>query len=536
MYKTMIIDDDAVVRERLKDMIDWKGLSLELVCEAGDSDTALEMYLLYRPKIIISDISIPRISGLELAEVMRREDADIQFIIITGYHDFEWAKQSVRLGAIDLLSKPVFAETINASLQKAVRYFQAKQQKKQSVDFLKNLVSENLPQMQETFMMGLLTKASGETANLEKQLRFLQIRCPGPYYVVAILAVRTLPEDMEEDVALFLLRDTLTTAMKENGFDMLALVDTHARLNCIVSTSDGNPDDQIETVITKVGEQLHFLTGMDLVSGIGPTVDRLALLHESRSGALTAVNYQCILGDSTVMHFKNMERMDMVFHSQESIHGYLKKLFRENAYATLASAVRNHVTALSGQGPKARKQIQSFLFEFMQDITGEALRLGITVERFDDYLPAMMRLLQSQEDDSVEAVLHFAERIMTSIDGHKNEESNHLILLAKKYIGEHLDDEHMCLESVSDHIGLSRIYFCKLFHKVEGISFNTYLKQERIDLAKRLLLTTNMKVYEISSAAGFSQAKYFGYVFKQVVGLTPLEYQQQNTKSTLNPS
>ena len=324
--------------------------------------------------------------------------------------------------------------------------------------------------------------------------------------------------------------------MKENGFDMLALVDTHARLNCIVSTSDGNPDDQIETVITKVGEQLHFLTGMDLVSGIGPTVDRLALLHESRSGALTAVNYQCILGDSTVMHFKNMERMDMVFHSQESIHGYLKKLFRENAYATLASAVRNHVTALSGQGPKARKQIQSFLFEFMQDITGEALRLGITVERFDDYLPAMMRLLQSQEDDSVEAVLHFAERIMTSIDGHKNEESNHLILLAKKYIGEHLDDEHMCLESVSDHIGLSRIYFCKLFHKVEGISFNTYLKQERIDLAKRLLLTTNMKVYEISSAAGFSQAKYFGYVFKQVVGLTPLEYQQQNTKSTLNPS
>ena len=132
MYKTMIIDDDAAVRERLKDIIDWQGLSLDLVCEAGDSDTAIEMYLLYRPKIIISDISIPRISGLELAEVMRKEDADIQFIIITGYHDFEWAKQSVRLGAIDLLSKPVFAETINASLQKAVRYFQAKQKKKQT--------------------------------------------------------------------------------------------------------------------------------------------------------------------------------------------------------------------------------------------------------------------------------------------------------------------------------------------------------------------------------------------------------------------
>ena len=531
MYRTMIIDDDAAVRERLKDIIDWQGLSLELVCEAGDSDTALEMYLLYRPKIIISDISIPRISGLELAEIMRKEDADLQFIIITGYNDFEWAKQSVRLGAIDLLSKPVFAETINASLQKAVRYFRIKQQKKQSVDFLKSLVSENLPQMQETFMMGLLTKSSGETAALEKQLRFLQIRCPGPYYAVAILAVSTLPADMEEDVGLFLLRDTLDTAMKENGFETLSLVDTHARLNCIISTSDSHPDDQIETVITKVEDQLHFLTGMDLVSGIGPTVDKLALLHQSRAGALTAVNYQCILGDSTVMHFKNMERMDMVFHSQESIHAYLKKLFRENAFPALAAAVRNHVTALSGQGSKARKQIQNFLFEFMQDITGEALRLGISVERFDDYLPAMMRLMQSQGDDSVDDVLHFTEQIMTSIDGHKNDESNHLIQLAKKYIGEHLNDEGMCLESVSDHIGLSRIYFCKLFHKVEGISFNAYLKQERIDLAKKLLLTTNMKVFEISNAVGFSQAKYFGYVFKQVVGQTPLEYQQQNAKS-----
>lgn len=532
MYKTMIIDDDAAVRERLKGIIDWQGLSLELVCEAGDSDTAMELYLLYHPKIIISDISIPRISGLELAEVMRKEDADIQFIIITGYNDFEWAKQSVRLGAIDLLSKPVFAETINASLLKAVRFFQAKQQKKSSVDFLKKLVSDNLPQMQETFMMGLLTKPGNDTANLEKQLRFLQIRCPGPYYAVAILAVRKFPEDTEEDVGLFLLRDTLTTAMAESGFETLVLMDAHARLNCIVSTSESNPDDQIETVITKVEEQLRFLTGMELVSGIGPTVNSLARLYESRAGALTAINYQCILGESSVMHFKNMERMDMVFHSPEAIHAYLKKLFRENAYDAIAATVRNHVTALSGQGPKARKDIQNFLFEFMQGITGEALRLGISVERFEDYLPAMMRLLQSRGDESVEDVLRFAEQIMACIDGRKNDESNHLIQMAKKYINEHLSDESVCLESVSDHIGLSRIYFCKLFHKVEGVSFNTYLKQERINLAKKLLLTTNMKVFEISSAVGFSQAKYFGYVFKQEVGMTPVEYQQQNAENT----
>ena len=169
MYKVMIIDDDIMIRERLKSIIDWEGLSLELVSEAGDSETAMELYLLHRPKIIISDISIPVISGLELAEVMRKEDPDLQFIIITGYSDFEWAKQSVRLGAIDLLSKPVFPEVINHSLEKAVDYFRSKQQKQSSVDFLQNLVNDNLPQMQETFMMNLLTKVPGAAADIYGQ-------------------------------------------------------------------------------------------------------------------------------------------------------------------------------------------------------------------------------------------------------------------------------------------------------------------------------------------------------------------------------
>ena len=117
--------------------------------------------------------------------------------------------------------------------------------------------------------------------------------------------------------------------------------------------------------------------------------------------------------------------------------------------------------------------------------------------------------------------------MLKALNGRKNGESNHLMRLAKAYISEHLGDENLCLESVSEHIGLSRIYFCKLFHQMEGTSFSSYLKQERIEKAKNLLLTTNLKVFEISCAVGFSQAKYFGYVFKQAVGLTPVEFQRQ---------
>lgn len=116
MYDVMLIDDDLTVRQRLRAMIDWKALGLRVVCEAADSDSAMELYLLHRPKIIITDICIPIISGLELADAIAALDPDVRFIVITGYTDFEYAKHSVRLGAVDLLSKPIFPEDLTRSL------------------------------------------------------------------------------------------------------------------------------------------------------------------------------------------------------------------------------------------------------------------------------------------------------------------------------------------------------------------------------------------------------------------------------------
>ena len=103
--------------------------------------------------------------------------------------------------------------------------------------------------------------------------------------------------------------------------------------------------------------------------------------------------------------------------------------------------------------------------------------------------------------------------------------NNHLVAMAKTYIEEHLHDKNLCLESVSEAIGLSKSYFCDLFHKTESVSFSNYLKDLRIAKAKELLQNTNLKVFEVADATGFSNVKYFCFVFKKVVGKTPSEYQ-----------
>ena len=132
-YSVMIIDDDASVRERLKSMIAWSDLSANLVCEAEDSDTAQEFYMVYRPQIIITDINIPIISGLELARILQKDDPELRFIIITGYNDFELARQSVDLKATSLLSKPIQAQQINNSLAMPGQQIAMRQMKKSAI-------------------------------------------------------------------------------------------------------------------------------------------------------------------------------------------------------------------------------------------------------------------------------------------------------------------------------------------------------------------------------------------------------------------
>lgn len=530
MYEVMIIDDDLQVRERLKSIIDWNALPIHLACEAVDSETAMELYMVHRPRIVITDINIPITDGLTLAAEMQKEDPELQVIVITGYNDFEFVRKSVDIGAVELLSKPLFPDAINKSLGKAVDYFKKLQEEKSSVRFLKELVKTNLPQMQEAFIMDLISKAPENPQRVPVQFRDLGIECVGPYYAVVVLVIQAQPScNVTHEELLSLLHDMLDANLKQAGFQVLLYPDSHARLNCILGSADPTPDNIIEEHMLRIHEEIRLISGAQLLVGIGLTVDSPARLHESRSGALTALDYQCVLGDASVMHFKNMQQMNTVFHARENIQDFLLKMFRENNVDAITTGIRNHVTVLSSYSQNSDSDIQQFLFEYVQNITNESLRLGLVLERFESYATTIFCLFRpGNTENHVESVLKLTKSLSDALTTRHVTESHYLIEMSKKYIQENLSNEHLCLEAVSNHVGLSKIYFCKLFHKVEGISFISYLKNERVYLAKKLLTTTNMKVFEISNAVGFSNAKYFSFAFKQAVGLTPMEYQRQS--------
>ena len=149
MIDVMLIDDDIAIRDYMRDIIDWNGLELRLACEAGDSETARELYQLHRPKIVITDINIPIISGLELAKEFVAADQEVRIIVITGYGDFDNVRDTVNLGAIDLLAKPILPAEINSSLQKAIDHFEQMRRRHHTEQILGELLAENQTLLQE---------------------------------------------------------------------------------------------------------------------------------------------------------------------------------------------------------------------------------------------------------------------------------------------------------------------------------------------------------------------------------------------------
>ncbi len=527
----MIIDDDKGIRERLTDSIEWEKLNLQLVCEASDSDTARELYLLYRPRIIITDIKIPIISGLELAEQLAMIDDQIRFIVITGYNDFHYAQQSVKIGAIDLLLKPILPQTINDSLKKAVCYFERKKNEIASISALQTLISENLPVLQEKCLMNLLNEKPKNAVEVELRLQKLGVKFEGTQFAVVILSMESVYDlEHSQEAVGMLLSKTLSKMFRSMRFDVTSFFDSHFRLNCVANWEFQNGDDLLEEALNKVASQLLFTVGCKVYAGIGRTVDHPADLYLSGKEAKMALNYQGIFREGTIIHYKNIQHYNDLAAAKDSIWTFLTERFRANDYHSISEAIGNHLQGLFKESHDSERQLRDFIFQYVAMIVSEGIKMGAHMEEIESYADIMNRLFVKADTSlQLSYVLELTKRILNSISETQKNCNNYLITKAKKFISENLQDEALSLDRVGNNIGLSRVYFCKLFHKEIGVPFNAYLNQVRVDRAKQLLKQTTLKLPEISEKTGFANAKYFGYVFKKVAGMTPLEYQRQET-------
>ena len=528
MYDVMIIDDDQPIRERLKSIIKWEEAGLRLVCEAEDSDTGRELFMLNRPKIIVTDINIPIITGLDLAEEISTIDPEVRFIVITGYNDFEYVRTSVKLGAIDLISKPIMPDEINASLKKATAYFDRIRNEQLSSKNMRLLLEENLPVLREKFISYLLNHTRNyNESEIIKKFKSLQLNIMGNYYsVVLIFPILGSLHSADSDRVLVTVRNTCEKLLIKAGYKVYSFYDNNYRLNCLLSCESRERSDRIEEVTQDIHESLKFYWNIEVFAGIGLPMENITKLHVTRHEAFIALNYQGVLECGPVINYKNVARLDTPdFPDKSEIIRQAVISLKNNDLDEMCRLIKNEITVLFSNNKNYLQQAKKIVFEFISSVIVEYTSLGIDIPSLAKYSDIYIKIFSSKNIQTLLQYMYdFTLGISSELVQKHCKSKNMLIKMAKDFIRDNLGNEDLNLDMVSYHIGLSRVYFCKLFHKEESQSFSEYLNTERVNKAKKILTESNMKVYEVSYATGYKNTKYFNYIFKRITGATPLEY------------
>lgn len=526
MYDLMMIDDDKAIRNHLKSMIAFERLPIRLVCEAGDSETAQELFSLHRPKIVITDIKIPIRSGLELAMEWRKIDPEIRFIVVTGYNDITYAREAVSLGAVELLLKPLVADDVNQSLEKAIAYFEQIRQEKLNALSMESLLMDNLPLLQRQYASLLLNPLiSKDSTILKKRLRLLEMNLTGTKHAVIYVSVfqnGTVPDDIEATA--YRIKAVCDDLLSDQGYNSYSFYDDSYILQCIVSWNQGGEKNTLEDCVGKLHEDVFFLFGIKLYAGIGIPVEVISDLPVSAAQAQLALESLSVSDSDAVADFRNMQDTPFPFDQEQSL-DQMHRLFRAGELAELSEMMNETFDTFQTEGQP--DSASAFAYKYVSILLSDMSGYRLPADHLQDYAETMAEIFTAESVEALKAqLMRLTVTLLGAMSRTQSERKNGLILAAQQYINENLGNRNMSLSSVSQHIGLSEVYFCRLFRKETGITFSEYLNRQRIEKAKSLLADVSKRVSEVSYEVGYDQPKYFNYVFKKLVGSAPLEYRR----------
>lgn len=530
MTDVMIIDDDIMIRDYLKDIIKWEELGLCLCCEAGDSETAWELFETCRPMIVVTDISIPVISGLELSKKFLKIDPDVKIIVITGLGEVENVRESVEIGAVSFLTKPIIPEEINDSLKNALRKLSELRNRYRTGEALESLIRENRQLLADQYLLRLLEgKSRKEETEVRNQLQLLEVPICGKYYLTAVL-------DLESDSAGGIGGAAFPVAFREmcnkeflaEGLTSYLLFQKPDVLICLLGW-DGSREEgkqKAENVFIRLLHQVRICFGVGFRAGIGQVTEKLSEAYTSLAAARMAAQYGEDAGLG-IMHFQGSLN-DAADHS---VKGSVVKKIAESIRLYKVADFQKYLVEYFDLEEKDMDEKKSLAFTLLAKLTDVCNENGIQAWKSMNYPEATKKIMDARNTGEVRlAINDIGLQLMNLMYEKRNEGNNYLIQRAKEYIQKNLSDLNLSLDTVSEHVGMSRVYLSQLFHKVEGINFNTYINMERTKKAKEQLVKTDRKVNEISQECGFSNVKYFNYVFKKMTGVTPVEYRNKEQR------
>lgn len=503
MYKVFIVDDEPFIIDGLYDIVDWAQIGLEIVGHAGDGQEALQI-LQSQPvpvDLLITDISMPRMNGLELITAMRKSHPQMKVIILSGYDEFDYLKQGMALGIENYLLKPINLEEFKSTLVTIVEKLDSSQAEYKLNEFSLAILRDNV--------MNRWLRGGIAQPEFEERINILGITMDKPLILVALLRPQHSRAEMFQAV--------------QKQVEACKFV---------------IPFQDIDGDIVLLYMLSEYQRGKEQVDEIHGSLRQLLTSYHPLRLSVGSVE-ETLEATQSYNHAKRVQEYFMLFPERECILFEEVQSHTELAAQALPISWEDDLKLVVARDKEGLLQRINQTFEQLRHLD------GVTPELLQDIaMEWMIRLkMQLKEIRHVEEPILFQEafgiiRSITSInelvaviqeaaaitvDALTKDVKSPVVQQVLSYITEHYSSD-LSLKTLGAKYKIHPVYLGQLFHKEVGESFTEYINRYRIERAKEELRTSSLKVYEIARNVGYWETGYFYKQFKKYVGVSPTDY------------
>ena len=529
-YTLLLVDDEEEVIQVILKKINWESLGFSVIGHADNGLKALEMMEEFQPDVVITDIRMPYMDGMELSGRIKTEFPATKILIFTGFDEFEYAKEAIHLEIEEYILKPFNSAELTEILRRLKAKLDQEIHEKRSVEILQKYYMDSLPLLQVDFYRALIEGRLHEE-EIPQYFADYQLVLDGPYYCCLVIhtSVSQVPENMNPKL---LAASVEKQVMERLGGRWHAKVFTYlGNTVLIVQMKSKNKAVELTDECDRFCKYAKRIIGAVVTVGVGDVCENITELAQSYSSAREAVSYRVLYGSARAINMKEIAPRETGGDgsASETELSNLFKMIRLGSEEKVEEAVRQYLNHMFLTA-KSLQQHYVAVMELMSAFYRFVVNNDIDVEDFSGDMKQLGdRLLEMEEEPLKRWLTDVSFFCHRKIAGARSNSAKTLIRKGKEYVYSHYSEEGLSLDAVCEALGVSNSYFSTVFKKETGKSFIGYLTDYRMEKAARMLMETNEKSYMVARSVGYTDANYFSYVFKRQFGVSPSKYRTEYT-------
>lgn len=525
MLKLLIVDDEKLTRDSLMQYLPYESLGIEEVKSAKNGLEALEIVKEFLPDIILCDIRMPKMDGIEFGAQLRTLQPDCKIIFISAYADKEYLKSAINLKAVSYIEKPIQLDELTEVLRSASIDCLKEKKKKHEDSLIKNKIDLNLPYIKQKLLQDLINnKIIQEEIDDNYGNTLIHFPMNGTFIIAHVIFNWKIDITQEEQSKVLqgLLNSFHKDAFIGTSDFLIGIMNNDSMAFVFPSdyTADVLPQNKLLDYLLASSEDKYTIA-----IGIGPSIDSLNSISPSYKAAVKASGLQFYYGVNKIYPDYAVESRHVKV--ENTIFSNFIKLLEKSA-PDKACKLINEITSLFSESLDDDicyvKNVYFKLLMSIFDVSREQNLISPSEKEETKYI--WQEIANFSTLQQIEAYL--TSNVMSIFK--KNKHGNLLngkIENIKNYIEKNYNDRNMSVQSIADNVYLSHTYLCAFFKKATGKTVNEYITEVRIEKAKELLKNINLKLYEITLEVGLADPNYFCSIFKKNTGLTPSEYRER---------